>query len=157
MGTRSVVAIPTDNGFKGKYVHWDGYPTAMAKNLHALVAQHGVEAVRCAVVDEHGGWSSIDPTATSMPSHYDPERFEVVPGVGIAYTPQEQPLDTWISSGDEDNGWVEWGYVLNDTHLSVLRPPQKAEGAWEHVGDLPWAQEATQERLQALEDAGYGR
>lgn len=63
MGIRSVVARPSGDGFEGRYVHWDGYPSGVGASLWA--AHHGhfggdVEAMqRYLIDDEPVGWSSL--------------------------------------------------------------------------------------------------
>ena len=41
MSTRSIVAVATPSGWEGRYVHWDGYPTARGPLLADYVAEHG--------------------------------------------------------------------------------------------------------------------
>ena len=36
MGTRSAIAEPHGESWRGKYVHWDGYPTARGPELFRL-------------------------------------------------------------------------------------------------------------------------
>jgi hypothetical protein len=155
MGTRSVVAVPLDGGFQGRYVHWDGYPSGVGVVLADLVQRDGVETVRRVLTDEHYGWSNLDPRQpySGVPTQlgYDDGRFVAVEGYGIAYTTEQgqSSPDQWIRHTDTDT-WCEWGYVLNDTVLSIFRP--SPEG-WTHVGDLPY--DNARETFSALEQAVY--
>lgn len=146
MGTRSIVAVPTeDGGWKGRYVHWDGYPTGVGLALLKIVQRDGLDTARRVLTEEHYGWSSVDAEGDSTPSYYSPERFEVVPGYGVAYIYTEHP-DEWLTS-DGDTGWTEWAYVLHDDYLAiydlragwpvlVLKAPYDLEDAEEYLDRL---------------------
>jgi hypothetical protein len=116
MSTRSVVAVPNGDAWRGRYVHSDGYPSGIGRVLTELVRRDGVQAVREMVVTgPHYGWSFLenkmpdikgvtpDPdgawaSAGAMAHHFGPDgiwgdgRFRAVPGYGAAYT------DTVITS-----------------------------------------------------------
>ena len=58
MSTHAVVADIAGDGWRGRYVHADGYPTSMVSTLRDLVARDGLDTVLQTVV--HGeayGWS----------------------------------------------------------------------------------------------------
>jgi len=120
MSTNSIVGVPHEGSWRGRYVHWDGYPTAMVPALFAIVARDGYEtAVRTLTADHHG-WSSVVADAAARLARgepaRDPKRFAPVPGYGVAYTDDEQPDEWWGPSG---NGDVEqWAYVLEPTGLA---------------------------------------
>jgi len=63
MGTRSVIARQTKDGFTGRYHHWDGYPSGVGRTLHDLYNGHfGRDLTRMltTLLDEHpAGWSTI--------------------------------------------------------------------------------------------------
>lgn len=62
MGTRSVVARHVADGeFDGRYVHWDGYPAHMMNVLHEFIRRDGYETTCRVLLDEHFGWSSLNP------------------------------------------------------------------------------------------------
>lgn len=62
MGTRSVVARLTDTAeLEGRYVHWDGYPAHMMNVLHEFIRRDGYETTCRVLLDEHTGWSSLNP------------------------------------------------------------------------------------------------
>lgn len=154
MSTRSIVAIPLDNGFRGRYVHSDGYPTHMGRALHIIAKRDGVEKARRTLVEDHFSWSVL------FPERSDEELGEfahgrddtAVSGYGVAY--KEATADEWCDSKDPD-GDLEWAYVLNDTSVSVLmrvdrfrndRPPR-----WLHVGDLSYALDYDRDQLVVIE------
>lgn len=59
MGTRSVVAEPQGDGWHGRYVHWDGYPSGVGRTVFALAESMGPETAREFLLREHTGWSSL--------------------------------------------------------------------------------------------------
>lgn len=124
MGTRSVVAIQNGDGFKGRYIHWDGYPSGVGESLLAIVQRDGVEKARQVLTVDHYGWSGLDSSTTAdsqLGLGMDDGRFTIVPGYGTAYTThagQSDP-DDWIESDGADSG-TEWAYVLRDNELTVL-------------------------------------
>lgn len=63
MGTRSVIARGTalDN-WRGRYCHWDGYPSGVGRDLFQLYQGHfqrDATAMLKALLDDHQGWSTI--------------------------------------------------------------------------------------------------
>lgn len=64
MGTRSVIAEPFGDGFRGRYHHWDGYPSGLGHQLWDLYHGHfagDVEAMTTYLItDEPVGWSTIN-------------------------------------------------------------------------------------------------
>lgn len=119
MSTRSVCAIPDGDGFRGRYVHSDGYPSAKVPEYLALVERDGLPSVIKKITEERYGWSTINPnqpdiTGVAPPAEYPgwiastgtearayyayllapgnmygDGRFANEPGYGIAYTTVE--------------------------------------------------------------------
>ena len=56
MGTRSVIAVKTDTGWKGRYCHWDGYPSGVGANLLRVVARDGFETAVKTLTEQHYSW-----------------------------------------------------------------------------------------------------
>lgn len=122
MSTRSVVARAEGDGFRGRYVHSDGYPTSRGPTLWALIKRDGTQKVLKTIVDEHYGWSSLNLRDNVLsPGYNDDGRFVVVPGYGIAYTVKDgqSSPDEFITQEKPDWG-VEWAWVLNRSALSVF-------------------------------------
>lgn len=141
MGTRSVLAIPQGDGWKGRYCHWDGYPSWNGLRLLDLVARDGVEQVRKVLTEDHYGWSNLDLTVdadTELGAGMDDGRFAIVSGYGRAYTTEQGQSDPeeWITHDGDDWG-TEWAYVLGDTHLTVLERSY-ANDRWEYRGQVEW-------------------
>lgn len=116
MSTNSVVAEATPNGFKGRYIHWDGYPEGVGQAIATIVRRDGfAEAVKT-LVHAHHGWSSVNGEQTQIADR-DAKRFTPVPGYGMAYTDDEQP-DEWITSSGHA---LEYAYVITPTTIQVWR------------------------------------
>lgn len=159
MGTRSCVAIPEGDGFRGKYVHWDGYPTHMGKTLYALVDQHGLAEVQRVLVHESAGFSCVDPRKTELDRFEQDGRFLLIPGFGVAYNPDSEQGDVedWITPFAEDESerddWgTEWAYVLSDGGLVVWKMGWKSPPTY--VALVPWGQPEVD--WAAVEAKGYG-
>jgi len=147
MGTRSIIAIPDNGTWKGRYCHWDGYPSHMGHALCAIVTRDGIERARQVLTADTYGWSTINPdtpsidgvtpdedadygTAARLAADYEVEdRFRVIPGYGIGYTDTEtvdlagEPYQQSHESewyGPDADCWQEWIYVLRDEGLEVL-------------------------------------
>lgn len=63
MSTRSIIARAVGDGFRGRYHHWDGYPTGLGKALWGLHRGHfegDLARMLRALIDDHpAGWSTI--------------------------------------------------------------------------------------------------
>ena len=152
MSTRSVVAIPYGDVWRGRYVHSDGYPTHMGRELFVMVQRYSLETVIDVLTQQHYGWSYLDaeqPDIAGVTPNRDakygtPEylasqfsgdsgqrgsysdgRFVNVPNYGIAYTTTDgqSGSEDWFMP-DPDN-WTEWVYVLTISGLLVIETPYK--------------------------------
>lgn len=160
MSTRSFVGkINSDGTFKARYVHSDGYPTYLARQLLALVQRDDAEKVLSTVTEEHYGWSSLNAetpdiegvtpdrdadfrSAEYQASRFQDGRFANIPGYGIAYTTQkgQSSPDDWVEGGVNldteegmgDFGWVEWGYLIDSEENSIL--VLRTDGQFFHPG-----------------------
>lgn len=144
MSTRSVVALPHGDAWRGRYVHSDGYPTHMGPTLFALVRRNGLDdVVSTLITGDHYGWSWVsdkqpsldgvapDPdgafgTAERMAylfgpdGHYGDGRFANVPNYGVAYTVAGGArADDWHTP--DPDAWTEWVYVLCSDGLLVIK------------------------------------
>ena len=119
MSTRSCVARRTaDNGWEGRYVHFDGYPEARVPVLLDLIYRKGVERVRNVVIDWNPrGWSCLTGEREELDWFQQDGRFGVVSDYGIAYRDGEPFM---ISSNDEPDCFIEWVYILDDESMMVL-------------------------------------
>jgi len=146
MGTNSIIAVREDGEVRGRYVHWDGYPSYMGVELVKLVERDGLERVIEVLTGEHYGWSSISSEETGpMPDFYTADRFELVPHYGVAYTHEEQS-DEWLGPFDSENSWAEYAYVLTPMGLEVYE--QTVDG-WKPRGVFDWKLSSV-DRLEEL-------
>lgn len=148
MGTRSAVCEPHGVSYRGRYVHWDGYPTGVGLRLLELVQRDGLEKVRQTIIHDHYAWSSLH--SEELSPGYQDGRFVVVPDYGTAYTTEQGQSneDEWVTPS-EDYG-TEWRYVLADDGLKVYAG-YSADPAY--VGTLPY--NATREDCERLEQSVY--
>ena len=112
MSTRSVVARQRGDGFKGRYIHLDGYPSGVGARLYELCNTLGAEQTLKVLTEDHYGWSSIH-QSDQLNSGYHDARFELVDGIGIAYTTLDSLIspDEWIMSDGDDWG-TEYAYAI---------------------------------------------
>jgi hypothetical protein len=140
MSTRSVVALPLDGGWKGRYVHSDGYPEARVPTLLALIERDGIDAVISEVIEENYGWSYLNPDQTrSMHEMYRDGRFIPRTGYGVAYTLDQAggPEGEWLTNTSADALFIEWVYVLGQKQMNVLesvRSEDEKTWTWRHYG-----------------------
>ena len=119
MSTRSCVARRTDDGgWEGRYVHFDGDPGWRMPALLDLIDRDGVDRVLQVVIDEHpNGWSALTAEDETLGKFHSPDRFEVVPGYGIAYLDGEPSM---ITSKDTPDCFIEWVYIVDSETITVL-------------------------------------
>lgn len=118
MATRSIIAVPYGDGWKGRYAHWDGYPDWMGQALWRIVQRDGVEGARNILTNVNRYWSNVDPTCSGLGDWQDDGRFRFVKGYGVAGT-SAQAKDEWIYSTDFDYWGTEYVYVLADDGLMI--------------------------------------
>ncbi|MFD7017512.1 hypothetical protein [Streptomyces sp. NPDC059928] len=136
MSTRSVIARPTDTGYAGTYVHWDGYPS---HHLPLLLAAHqytfgsDTEALaRYLIDDAPEGWSFLGTDLlvnapgllrdTLPRGHHEP---------GRRY-PEHSPGEHLVIT-ERTASRLDWGYVLHPQGIEVISAPGTARGpivAW---------------------------
>ena len=125
MGTRSIIAEPHGDGFRGRYCHWDGHPSWNGVQLAKLVQRDGVERVREVLLHDHGYWSTIDAAATEadLADHERNGSFQVVPGFGKTSDMRAEECPDWVTDQDVTSHGAEWGYVIGDREMLVMELP----------------------------------
>jgi len=81
MGTRGVIARQTgEHSFKGRYHHWDSYPTGLGATLYDLARTQfagDVPRMLKVLLDEHpAGWSTINGADFSQPPGFEEDGFK---------------------------------------------------------------------------------
>lgn len=130
MATRGIVAIATNEGWKGRYVHWDNYPERIVGVLAELVQRDGIEKVRQTLIADNPSWSIIEPLAkpskAGEPSLY--EQHKCVTGYGYVHTDIDDPDGYYYTQDDTELAWADWLYVIHDDGLEVRRVERNEQG-----------------------------
>lgn len=149
MSTRSCIAEPVGDGWKGVYAHWDGYPACQGpriwEDLTGRFQGNVPEFLKQQVHGHPGGWSQFPKTCYC----HDPQRE------------REPPMIITSEDGDESALWIEWVYVLGPRALTIFKSvPLERRAAydyrygWQVVCSLPYDAtpdwEAVQEQGEAL-------
>lgn len=147
MSTRSVIAKQDGDIWKGRYAHWDGYPTHQGASIWAIVQRDGYEKAVQTFVDDNFYWSVVKPL--QEPEEPTETRWKMVEGYGQAGTEEQASADEWITPADLDDTWCEWVYVIAKGGLLVIYISTK-----ELIGFYPWNEaepnwEAVQEQAYA--------
>lgn len=163
MSTRSAVAVPYGNSWRGRYVHSDGYPSHLLVALLTLIQRDGKATVLRKITEDRYGWSNLDPRQPSIEgveiapdadyrtypygsAEYEAwdltrgmrsdGRFVNEPGYGIAYTTvqNQSAEDEWVTP---ENDWgTEWAYVVGMDSIAVLENQYSA--GWLVRGHVPF-------------------
>lgn len=136
LSTRSFIARPTETGYAGMYVHFDGYPSGRLPLLLAAYQYRfakDVEAmVRDLIDDVDYGWSGL---GTDLLDGAPGELRQALTG-GTEYpsskysnvfntngTPAPRELITQATSDG-----LDWGYVLHPDGIEVIALPEEGRG-----------------------------
>ena len=127
MATRGIVARATNEGWEGRYTHWDNYPERMVYVLGELVARDGVGKVVQTLITDTPSWSQIEPlTKSGVPNLY--EQHALVEGYGYAHTDVTLEDSDLFTQNDTELAWAEWLYIIHDTMLEVRRIDRAENG-----------------------------
>lgn len=74
MGTRSVIGYPTETGFEGYYVHFDGYPSGVGAEVFALFNKLGESGFKTFLELYPEGFSSFP----ESPYTVEPNEIELI-------------------------------------------------------------------------------
>lgn len=148
MATRAIVASATNDGWVGRYSHWDNYPERLTYALGALVARDGYETAERTLVHDVASWSQIEPLATAgVPNLYEDKAL--IEGYGYAHTDVTLDDTPHFTHEDTDLAWAEWLYVMTPTQLAVYRIDSDENGHAKPVyhNAHPWESIAQPEGL----------
>jgi hypothetical protein len=117
------VGFAHGDGFHGRYIHWDGYPTHMGHSLWTIVKRDGIGLALDILCSENFGWSTINPSQGEyLDSQYSNDYSKAVAGYGIAYADSDS--NEWIVYyGNNDLWGTEWAYIfdLNSKTMSIFK------------------------------------
>lgn len=120
MSTHAIVGMKTPTGFRGRYVHFDGYPANMVNTLRQIIGRDGWKAAAEVLTEKHTSWQflSLEPR---------PARDgEVgVLGFGVADLPPHDE-DRWFYESDR-RGPAHWAYALSERGIEVWRCDQQSQ------------------------------
>lgn len=132
MSTRSCVARALGDGWMGRYVHSDGYPTCRGRELWQLLHvtfDGDVDAMLAVLIDQHpAGWSHLGGDWSKTPGYRNgygsPELsyHEWVMSAGPAcycHGARSESENT-ITHDASDPLFIEWVYVFSPSHLTIL-------------------------------------
>lgn len=135
MSTPSVIARQRGDGWEGRYVHSDGYPTGMGAFLHggawklpSAYEQFGgdTETMLRFLVDEHpAGWSCIFDANLGKAKVVKNWRRKDAVGMSVrcychSGDAEEAKLD-WLITNENVSGYdVAWVYVVSRAGVAVL-------------------------------------
>jgi len=114
VATRSIIAVPHNGGWQGRYCHWDGYPDAKVSELLLLVSRDGLDKVRKTIMKHE--WSSLHPNPDKLAEMWHgADDFVRVYGYGIAYGGKPHRF----THNSKQFAWAQFLYVLGDNEVSV--------------------------------------
>lgn len=152
MSTRSIIATSDADGvFRGRYVHWDGYPTGVGEAARTIVQRDGLAAAVKTLVVDHTVWSSIDGVGREA-------RDISVEGYGDALD-DIADADAWITGTDVDAWDTEYAYVLRPEGIDVH---VRLQGGWVLAATVAYDEEGgmrsaelTAQRMRAAHDIRF--
>jgi len=144
MATSSAVGIPNGDGWKARYVHWDGYPNGVGMAVYTIAARDGLDLAIRVLTQDHAYWSTL--TAEETSASPDRKGFEFVAGYGVT-SANRGADDVWLTQAVEDCG-AGWVYVLSDAGLFVIKGDM---GNWRRPVIVPWGLRLT-EAYEVLSD-----
>jgi hypothetical protein len=141
MGTRAVIAEPFGDGWRGRYHHWDGYPSGLGRTLWQLQrdATLGDAAAmrRYLITDERVGWSTINGADWSLPKGWR-DGYGDEPHGPQSYSARGETEEQWIDSQGDDGG-TEWAYVIGNATLMIWERIYEPRQYWAPVAVLAWS------------------
>ncbi len=151
MGTRSIIAIPdAECGWKGRYVHYDGYPTGVGAQVWAMVMRSGLTETIKVLTEDHHSWSSLT-TATEQNETSARLDYPFIAGWGEPHV--DGNPDAWVIA-DGDKWGCEWAYLLTPQGMEVM---SIAIGSDECVpaGFFPWGAQTVPYFVRDAIEAGW--
>ena len=119
MSTRSIIAKQYGDSWKGRYAHWDGYPSHQGRNIWEIVQRDGVAQAVKTLVDENFYWSLLNPAQEDdVPEE---SRWVHVKGYGVAGNEEQGSPNEWYTPENYKDSWCDYLYVISEGGLLVVR------------------------------------
>jgi hypothetical protein len=119
MSTRSIIAKQHGDSWKGRYAHWDGYPSHQGNSIWEIVRRDGVEQSIKTLVDDNFYWSLLNPVQEEGIN----ERSSLtnIKGYGVAANEAQSDPDEWYTPINYKESWCDYVYVISQGGLLVIR------------------------------------
>ena len=170
MSTHSIIGIKTEEGFEGKYCHYDGYPTGVGYSILEAIDHFGLKKAINVLTKEHkSGWSSIAGCDWSLEpdfnSNDDPLKEEerhprcaCCGDLGEDWEGNKIVAKKWTVDQDYDVA-CDWAYVFDVPKGRVNYPKlivysnrwDKSEWTERMVIDLNGSRQSLRKKLLELE------
>lgn len=109
MSTNAILAVRTEAGVVGRYLHSDGYPDHVVPNLERMIERDGgAKVAETLLAADRGGWSSINDSQGPFENDYK----RGVEGYGNVYTDDERSEPSRWELAVPD-ACIEYGYILD--------------------------------------------
>lgn len=126
MGTRSIVAEPHGDGFRGRYVHWDGYPSGVGASLFEAYRtrfEGDHEAMTLYLIDEEPvGWSVLAGIDWTLPKGWHDSHGPESPCADCTLPLWRHYAQCYPEGGPDDpmvNGKRRFGLIHPDEVLQL--------------------------------------
>lgn len=120
MSTRSIIGHPYGDGFRGRYCHWDGYPTYNGKQIWDIVKRDGIDRATAILFYKNFQWSSLNIDKVKPDVMNGEDWANVVPGYGTVYTDAtDDDWVTWTGSEEDDLWCTEWAYIIDEFSFTL--------------------------------------
>lgn len=134
MATRSMIGIEEAGGVRGRYVHFDGYPSDVGQEFAAFFKENGLAGV-ASLLDKHpAGFSSFD---AATPNCYCHDRGEFS---------HDEHTD-WMDLNDALDAGCEFVYLASGDKVRVLGAKQ---GDWVVLGEFDVSSPNLEEAVAGL-------
>lgn len=141
MGTRGVIARRTNQGFTGRYHHWDSYPHGLGATLFTARNRHfkrDTQAMLKYLLDDHpAGWSTINRGDFAERPGYEEMGFKTTGPKCYCHGGRSETERVVTQENATEIG-CEWAYVFDGDSMLVLSSEYKGRrkmiGAFGHGG-----------------------
>lgn len=134
VSTKGFIAVPAGVTWRGRYHHWDSYPSGLGRELFRVYSEAfggDAQRMRSVLTEDHTEWAFAMGDWSQPPHFYDlPDEI----GAPRCYCHGGDGVDVWYGPDDTDM-YAEFSYIIRDEGLDVLASIDKR---WHRLGWLPW-------------------